>query len=183
MELLTAVNRILPKLGEHPVTSLNTKHPTLAILIPQIETKIEDVLTPGWWFNTSNVTLYPDSEGGIALPDTILSFIADKHPAVARGLKLYNQGYRTFSWSEAVTGVLIEKLPFDELPESVAQVVLYSALVSSYVTDIGMEDDVRMWQAEAQDAERRMNSEHLKNMRYSLKNGRRFQKIERARRY
>ena len=32
MKLLDAVNLILPKLGEHPVTSLTIKHPTLAIV-------------------------------------------------------------------------------------------------------------------------------------------------------
>lgn len=181
MEILTAVNRILPVLGEHPVTSLDTKHPTLAVVIAKLGMKVDDIITQGYWFNTSAITLYPDSEGGIALPTNTLSFVPDRgYPAVARGSKLYNIETASFLWSTTVTGKRIERLAFNELPEACAQLVMYATMVTSYVTDIGLENDVQVWQGEAQAAERRLMSEHLRNMRYSTASGARFQRIKRA---
>ena len=48
MKLLDAVNLVLPKLGERPVTSLEVKHPTLAVLLPIIEQTQINTLQRGW---------------------------------------------------------------------------------------------------------------------------------------
>lgn len=180
MDLLTAVNRILPALGEHPVTSIDIKHPTLAILLPKIATKIEDITLPGYWFNTFQHTVYPDAEGEIALPAETLSFIAHCHNVSVRGTRLYNMDTMSYVFTEAVTGELITRLAFDELPESVASLVWYSALVDSYIIDIGLTDEVRMWQSQVMDAQRRFTSEHLRNKRYSTTKTERFMRLRRA---
>jgi hypothetical protein len=44
MQLLTAVNLVLPKLGERAVTSLTVKHPTLAILHDALVEHLEEDL-------------------------------------------------------------------------------------------------------------------------------------------
>lgn len=180
MDLLTAVNRILPVLGEHPVTSISTKQPTVALILPKIENKIEDLSMSGYWFNTFKVTLYPDAEGEVALPANTLSFVADVAQAVQRGRKLYNAETMSFVFAGPVAGILIQRLPFDELPESVASLVWYSTLVDVYVTDIGLESSVQVWQREAAQAERRMLAEHLKNMRYSTTRSPRFARLRSA---
>lgn len=177
MELLLAVNRILPALGEHPVTSLTIKHPTLAIVLPKIQNKLEDLCMQGYWFNTFDITLYPDSEGGIALPTDTLAFIPDSENAIQRGRALYNGTTQTFFWAAPVKGSIITSIPFNELPESMAAYVFYSALVISYVTDLGLEKDVQLWQAEAQAAERRVMSEHLRNRKYTTRRSPRYQRI------
>lgn len=182
MELLTAVNRILPTLGEHPVTSLNTKHPTLAIILPKIDLKIDDLTIQGYWFNTFDVALYPDSEGGIAIPVDTLTFVPTKEPAIQRGRKLYNAASQTYVWTKPVDALITTRIPFAELPESMALFVMYSVMVTSYVTDIGLEQDVQLWQSEMAKAEARVMSEHLRNMKYSTRKTQRFQRIERARR-
>ena len=130
MELLTAVNRILPTLGEHPVTSLNTKHPTIAVVLPKIKLKVDDLTLQGYWFNTFKVTLYPDSEGGIAMPVDTLSFIPNSAPAIQRGRKLYNADKQSYIWAEPIEAVIITRVPFEELPESVALYVMYSVMVA-----------------------------------------------------
>lgn len=180
MDLLTAVNRILPVLGEHPVTSLDTKHPTLAILLPKVDTKIEDLTTQGYWFNAFNTTLYPDTGGGIAVPVGTLSFVPDTVPAVVRGTRLYNPTTMTYVFDSAVAGKIAMRLAFEELPEVVAQYVWYSVLVDAYVTDIGFESNVQVWQAQVQQAQSRMMSEHLRNMKYSTAASARFQRLRRA---
>lgn len=180
MDLLTAVNRIMPKLGEHPVTSIDVKHPTLAILLPLIDTKLEDLTIQGLWFNTTEVTLYQDAEGGIAVPLGTLSFTPHTLQAVVRGSKLFNAATSTYVWTEPVKGILISRLAFNELPESMAGYVWYSALVDAYVTDIGMAQDVKMWMSQAQLAESRVMSEHLRNVKYTTKKSPRYARLRQA---
>lgn len=177
MDLLTAVNRILPKLGEHPVTSLTVKHPTLAILLPEIQTKLEDESMQGMWFNTFNVKLQPDSEGNVTLPVDTLSFVPKYLNAVQRGRQLYNGETQLYFWSEPVEGRLVTKVPFDLLPESAASLVFYSALVSVYVTDIGLEREVQLWQQQADIARARVSNEHLRNKKYTTRRSPRYQRI------
>lgn len=180
MDLLTAVNRIMPKLGEHPVTSLDTKHPTLAILLPIIDTKIEDLTMQGQWYNTFNHTLYPDAQGGITLPLNTLAFTPSEMQAVVRGNKLFNASDMSYTWALPVAGVLITRLAFAELPESVAGLVWYSALVDAYITDIGMETNVQMWVQQSELARARVLSEHLRNVKYTTKNSPRWLRLRSA---
>lgn len=175
MKLLTAINEVLPKLGERPVTSTDSRSPTLAVVIPQIEATTRNLLTQGWWFNEHTTTLYPDSEGYIALPSNTLKLLSEPtKPAVQRGLRLFNLADQTEKWTGPVKATITVNLGFEELPESVAQAVLYSALVVIYGTDIGLEEVVRLWTTMSNDAQARMESEHLQNMRYSTRSSRRF---------
>lgn len=180
MDLLKAVNRILPVLGEHPVTSTTTPSRTLAILLPLIDFQIDELTMQGQWFNTFAITLYPDVDGNIAVPDGTLSFTADTLAAVVRGAKLYNAETLTYVWTTPVPGIIITRVAFEELPESMASLVLYSALVQAYVTDIGMESNVQMWMGQAREAEARVLSEHLRNMKYSTRKSPRWAKRLRA---
>ena len=70
MKLLDAVNLVLPKLGERPVTSLEVKHPTLAVLLPIIEQTQVNTLQRGWWFNEYEYTAYPNAQGEIDIGAT-----------------------------------------------------------------------------------------------------------------
>ena len=180
MRLLDAVNLILPVLGEHPVTSINVKHPTLAVILPKLELERTEVLNLGLWFNQYSITLYPDSEGGIAMPVGTLAFLPDSVNAVVRGPRLMRTDDHSYVWGSPVTGNITVDVPFEELPESVAGAVMYGALVDAYVTDIGMEQNVQMWQGEAREATLRMNTEHLRNMRYSTRQSKQYKHIRNA---
>lgn len=182
MELLTAVNNILPKLGEHPVTSLERKHPTLAIVLPLIDQVMLEVLGEGWWFNTFEYTAYPNSEKEIYLPSNTISFIPNSASpgAAVRGMRLYNTGNSTFLWDSPVTGVLIESMPFNQLPQSAANVVLYRAMIDSYVTDIGLEKEIQVWQGLSQSARAQLVSEHLRNRKFSARNSPRQRRLRSA---
>lgn len=175
MELLTAVNLTLPALGEHVVTRIDARHPTLAIILPVVELKTKECLLRGWWFNESTITLYPDTEGLIALPTNTLAFLPDcQVNATIRNFKLYNPDTRNFIWTAPVTGLLIENLAFNELPESIATFVYYDALVQVYITDIGMESVVKKWEDYATLAEYTATQEHLRNKKYSTRKSRRY---------
>lgn len=183
MDLLTAVNEILPKLGERPVTSIEAKSPTLAVILPQINAEIDLVLAPGWWFNTCyGVDLFPDSEGNLVTPDDMLSFIPNRSgpDIVARGGRFYNTSTRSYFFTEKVTGTLIQTVEFEDLPETAARFILYSALVTIYATDIGLEQVVQLWRQYAQQCQANMEQEHLRHRHYTVKQNPRYRKLRNA---
>ena len=181
MNLLTAVNLILPALGEHPVTRIDVKHPTLAVILPVVESKIDTTLMRGWWFNEYTHTLYPNSEGGIYLPDDTLAFLPDEgYEGSVRGTRLFNGSTLDFLWDKPVPGVIQLRLPFDELPESVASFVFYNALVQVYLVDIGVENVVGEWKQISKEAEYLATNEHLRNMRHTTRKSGRYARLRSA---
>jgi len=181
MKLLDAVNLILPKLGEHPVTSLNSRSPTLAVLLPIFDRVRRDLLLPGWWFNTHCTELaYDPNTGEIGMSEDVLSFVATREVSSVRGNRLHDSTNNTFAWFRKVAGELILDVPFDELPASAASLVYAAAAVEATVTDLGMVNEVRLWTAQASEAEQRMQSEHLRNMKYSTTKSRRYKNYRRA---
>lgn len=177
MLLLDAINEVLPKLGEHPVTSTDSKSPTLAVIIPQINNTLRNKLTSGYWFNSFELTLYPNSEQEIDVPEGTLMFTphAGQANAIQRGEQFFNGGTMNFKFPvPSVKGILVQTVPFEQLPESAAQLVLYEALVTIYVTDIGIEAVVQEWQRMRADAEKRLSKEHLLNRKYTTRMSRRY---------
>ena len=72
-----------------------------------------------------------------------------------------------YFWTTPIDCTIITRVPFNLLPETAAAAVWYAALVASYVKDIGMEQEVRVWSSEAAAAHQRMEAEHLRNKKYS----------------
>jgi hypothetical protein len=141
-----------------------------------VELKIKECLMRGWWFNENEYTLYPDTEGLITLPTNTLSFIPDCPEATVRNFKLYNVKDRNFIWSGPVKGTLTENLEFNELPESIATYVYYTALVQIYIVDIGLESVVQKWEGFAQTAEFTATQEHLRNRKYTTRKSRNYRR-------
>lgn len=177
MRLLDAVNQILPKLGEHPVTGLEIRHPTLAVVLPEIEQASVNLQLKGWWFNEFESKLYPDHEGTILLGTNTLKYVPYSEFATVRGEKLYNTATRTYVWDAPVEGVLTELVPFEDLPETAANAVLYSALVAASVQDLGMTQDVQAWMTLSAQASSDLLAEHLRQRKHSTRNSRRYRRL------
>lgn len=181
MELLTAVNLILPAMGEHPVTRIDIKHPTLAVILPVIQSNIDKELMRGWWFNEYTHTLYPNSEKEIGLPDDTLAFIPEEgKPGSVRNKRLFNATTLDYLWDTPVTGLLQLRLPFNELPESFATFVFYKALVQIYLVDIGLESVVSEWKQVYKESEFLATDEHLRNKRHSTRKSGRYARLRSA---
>jgi hypothetical protein len=181
MNLLEAVNLILPKLGEHRVTQLDQKHPTLAIILPEVDNEIRRMLARGWWFNEFDTILYPSAEGEVVLGSDALTFTPTyTDTAVQRGNKLYNPLTLSFIFPEPVPGRVRQFIEFDDLPESAAQAVYFTALVTCYITDIGMANEVQAWSASASSAYSDLLAEHLRQKRFSTKSTRQWANLRRA---
>ncbi len=178
MKLLDAVNLVLPKLGERPVTNLEVKHPTLAILLPIIEQTRRTALGSGWWFNEYPSTLYPNDDGEIAVGADTLSFVPYcPGVAVLRGLRMFNPDTLTYVFTEPVKGTVTQDVEFDLLPESVANYVFYSSLVEAYTTDLGVTTETQVWQGRAAQAWSDMLAEHLRQRKHSTRRSRHWHKL------
>lgn len=178
MKLLEAVNLILPKLGEHRVTRLDIKHPTLAVILPEVENELKKLLNKGWWFNEFDATLYPDSEKKIAVGTDVLTFTpecADK--AVQRGEALFNPVTLSYEFDAPVKGRIRQYVEFDSIPESAAQHVYYSGLVNAYITDIGLTQEVQAWSSQAAASWSDLLAEHLRQRKYSTRQSRKFRNL------
>lgn len=184
MDLLRAVNQILPALGEHPVSSIDGKHPTVSIIVANVYNQLNDVLLKGWWFNVYESNLYPSPEGEVALPLDTLAVLPTNPscPGVQRNGRLYNKETMSFLWPVGISIPvrLKMRLEFEDLPESAAQFVMYTSLVQTYLADIGLENIVQEWQRNAALALNAMEAEHLRNMRHSTAKSRRFRNLRRA---
>lgn len=170
MQLLDAVNLVLPKLGERAVTSTTQQHPTLAILLPIMDQVRRTALTRGWWFNEFETTIYPDLNSELLLPSTTLSFVPHEYKAaIQRGFKLFNPETLNFVFTKEVQGTLVFDVPFEELPQSCADYVVYASVVEAYSTDIGVSNDLATWQTLSGRAWSDLLAEHLRNQKYSTK--------------
>ena len=181
MKLLDAVNLILPKVGERAVTSLEVKHPTLAVLLPIVTNTRSSLLLKGWWFNAATYEAHPDSDGHIMLGASTLSFVPHRpDTAIALANQLYDPSTLNPVFTEKVVGDIVRDVPFDSLPESAAQVVWYTALVEMYATDIGMSQELQLWLTAAKDAHDTLMSEHLSNRRHNTRARSQYRHLRRA---
>lgn len=167
MRLLDAVNRIMPKLNERPVTSVTQKHPTLAILMPIIENAQQQLLLKKWWFNAYRYEAFPSPDGKIYMGSNVLAFYPETDGVVVRGDTLYNLIDRTHIFTASVKGEVVENMEFDLLPESAAQAVFYTALVEMFTTDIGMSKELALWSQQDDKARADLLAEHLRQKKHN----------------
>lgn len=182
MILLDAINLILPKLGEHRVTRVDIKHPTIAIIVPEVENTLRALLLKGWWFNEFKYTGIPDQEGFITLGTDALTFtpLVNEEFCVLRDGRLYRPESLDYTWDKSVTGIVKQYVPFDSLPESAQQHVFYAALVDALATDIGVTQELGLWQGHAQAAYGDLLAEHIRQRRYSTRQSKRFGRLRAA---
>lgn len=181
MKLLDAVNSVLPKLGERPVTSLEIKHPTLSVLLPIFTRVRRETLNRGWWFNEYPHKFYPGLDGEIALGTDTLTFVPDcPDYAVQRGDKLFNPQTLTAIFDGPVSGRLTQDVQFDDLPESMGSYVFYNSLVEGYATDIGMAQELQIWQSLSGLAWSNLIGEHLRQKKHNSRRLRTFRRINYA---
>lgn len=135
----------------------------------------------GWWFNRYPSKLYPGVGGEITVGVDTLEFTPDyPDTAAVRGTKLFNPKTLSYVFTEPVSGMVTQDVGFEELPESAAVFVLYSALTEAYVTDMGASQEFLAWNAKATEAYSNVVAEHLRQRKYSTSRSRRFTNILRA---
>lgn len=183
MDMLTAVNRILAAVGEHPITSLESRNPTVQIVLQSIASACHDVQLRQLWFNTYETTLYPDQDGQVQLPHNTIAWKWYDHPSYPNNQYLVDSENMTTDWRikgvESVEGKLSIELPYAELPPVVQHLVMCRALTQAFINDFGFEEIVQVFQRGEVLAEGRVIDQHLQHQRYSTTRSPRYQRIAR----
>ena len=119
---LDAVNIMLATIAESPVQSLeNSSHEDVMMARQVLEQASREVQDEGWYFNIEHhYPLSPDENGGIRLPDNILSADVEHSDfnVVTRGGRLYDMTKHTYKFDKPLLVTVKWALPFDELPET-----------------------------------------------------------------
>jgi hypothetical protein len=117
---LEAINSILASVGEAPVDAIDGEFVDASVAQLLLTQESRRVQTKGWTFNTeTDVTLTPDVDGIIWVPQNTLRFVYSDNTIVQRGLKLYDRANHTNVFTDELTEVeLVVGLVFDELPEA-----------------------------------------------------------------
>jgi hypothetical protein len=139
MNTLEAVNLVLRKMGEVPVTSVDEQYPTLSIILPSLEETRHAILAEGWWFNTYEGIRYtPDDDGLIAVPESVLMFYPDDPTKYTfSGASIVQAATGSPVITEVVTGRTIIDIEYEKLPQNAQKVIAFKAAVDTYVNDFG----------------------------------------------
>lgn len=177
MELLRAVNRIITRLGENPVDTVDVKHPTVSIALQHLTSVNTELQLPGWWFNTYEVELQPDIDGKVLVPKGTLSWTPKEKGThlVRRSIVCSKTGED--KWDKPIKGRIQVEVDFPDTPMSFAHWVVAEASVKAYLADYGIDDLVQIWMTDAAKAQQQVHVEHLQNMRYTTRNTARARRL------
>lgn len=181
MKLLTAINEVLTTIGEHPVTSVENKNPSVSIIKRAIHSENQRLQAMTWWFNTYRTTLYADSTGRIKLPPETLEWDWEDHPSLPRGQYLIDSTQMREDWRElgvtSVTGRITIAVDFEDLPFSFAQWVTASAAIKAYVDDAGVDDALAVFSERLNESSTEVMAAHLRHKRYNSRNRPEFRRV------
>lgn len=168
MELLEAVNTVLPHLGEHVVTRVEgARHPTVDLIVAAIDRHRLRVLSEGKWFNELTVTLPVNTDGQIDVPtDTLAAYGGDCSVAIL-GDNFKDLRTGSMYFKNPITVKLVVDVDFDELPLNVAQYITYTAGAEVYTQDYGYEKSIPVLQQLASDNKILIHQEELRQRKYN----------------
>ncbi len=129
MRILTALNLMMATAGYGPVNSAIDSHPFLPACLANLDALSANEQQRGWWFNREVVTLLPSAiDNAVYIPaDCLNVWVATQDrmwmgmKLVQRGDRLYNTHGGTYVIGAPVDVVLVRQVPFEQLPESMAQ--------------------------------------------------------------
>ena len=162
---LEILNHVLGVVGETPVTSADSNHPTALSATVTINRVDKEVQSFGWWFNTEYaLTLLPDAQGEIVLPQNTLEVdpVATRSALVRRGSKLYDPVNHTFNIGVSVAVNIVLRLPIEDLPVTAASYIQHRCAYDYYVSDDGDETKSNRLEKEMDKAWARFQKEMLK---------------------
>lgn len=170
MKRLDAINAVLAKLKQPTVTTVNAQHPLVGEIQTALDTKANELLVQGFWFNTSDVTLQPEVDGRVPYPPTALAVEAIDYNSgvfVQRSGYLWNVTGNTGVFGASVNATVRWSLDFEELPEVAAEYVKYAAAVDVYSTRFGVDDTAQYLGQLMGQARSLLERDHLRAMRYN----------------
>jgi len=151
-----AINEILLALNELPLDSSDVIDdlPTAILISKEIDIAKKKVLNYGWKFNELTISFAPNNENNIVIPDTFLTATgtADNPEVIIRDWKAYNKETNSFIFTSSITLEVIDDVAFDDLPFAIANLVVQTASLKSYIDIVGNTEDVAIRRTELKEA-------------------------------
>lgn len=171
MQVLEAVNAVLPALGEHLVTSVDVRHPTVQLIVQKLRENTALLCSEGKWFSKSIETLTPNPMGIIEINESKVLSLVPVQDLITdiRDGKLYNVIKNTEVWDAPITVILVHLLEFEELPFVAANYVLAKTKQDIFIQDLGVDNDAQYYAQEVSTAYYRVFSEHLRHVNYTTR--------------
>jgi len=133
-----AINEILLSLNELPLDDTDvTEDIGIAVIVDaELNTANKKVLSQGWYVNTTDKSLTPDTDGYIVIPNTFLS-VDTESEYIVRDWKLYDKTNNTYKFDGAVIASVIEEIIFEDVPYHLANYIVHVASLKAYKDIIG----------------------------------------------
>ena len=180
MNLLTAINSMLPYVGQRTVSTVTSNHPSVATAKGMLEDKRRELLNKAWWFNQRTVTLYPDVSNRIAKPiDTVAVYPISADLIEARGGFLFNLTQNTDQFTAPLQCTLRDDLAFDDLPATAQEVITWNAAVNMYLAKFEGGAVPTRLDRDSIYAQAALEAEHLRKQNYNSHNLPAVQRITR----
>jgi hypothetical protein len=148
MNLRDAINEVLLSLNELPLDVADAVEdvPVAVIVDQSIAIAKKKVLGKGWYFNTLDLELIPNTDGYIPIPFSFLSLDGgDAEPNLTvRDWKLFDKSTLSFKFEDNKSVQVIEDIPFDDIPFMTANYIVAMASLQSYTDIIGDESGIRI---------------------------------------
>lgn len=146
MNIRDAINEILLSINEMPLDIEDSVDDiqTAKIVESQLNIVKRNILSRGWFFNKTTRSLKPDLSGYIPIPSTFLSVDGgDDYPYVTvRDQKLFDKSELTYKFDESIECEIIEDMIFDDIPFIIADYIVKTASLYTYINVIGNTDDI-----------------------------------------
>lgn len=172
---LDVVNTCLAVMGETPLNSLSEDHEYKAAALTRLAADTNRLQAKGWWFNLETVQLTVNpSDSRIYLPGDIGTLRLPSMPGAARvaqrGKVLYNLDAGTDLFPDGTTykATLIRLLPFESLPLLMAEYIAAETVLWFQNEYDGDQTKTRNLALVAQDRQREVTAEHLRNIKVNL---------------
>ena len=167
MNVLQAVNRILPYLSEGVTTTVHDSNPVTAAVVAALDTERTLVLQQGYWFNQRSQVLALSPGGKVAVPAFCLAGYCPDVSAIVevRDGLLLNLTDNTDVFQQAVRYDYTEDLTFEQLPAAAAEVVLWGAALTVYIPDFEVDRTAQALQQYQARAQGTLTREHMRHTR------------------
>jgi len=152
-------------MGHTPLTSIDERHPLRAPALAKLDSKNRTIQARGWWFNSEEVTLSPDTSGKVILPGDCLEFRSNTNHYTKRGPVVYNLEDSTDVFTKDITGILVRLIPFDDLCEQMAEYIAAMTVMEFQLAYDGDSDKQSKLQRRTQMASAYANAEHTRQGR------------------
>lgn len=169
MQTIDAINQMLGSAGIREVNSLDSTHRFTGTALNVLNRYRKRVLAQGsgWWFNRDYVTLQPDTDGKVYVPNDAMAITKQPMGVSLRDRALYNNAESTDKFTSSVTLWLVKDMDFELIPEVVAQYIADCATVAFQSTYDGDSTKTRSLEIARDQSRIEANADEIRNARFN----------------